>query len=146
MNTAIATPKTRIEVNSRKEAWAIVDQIFPTDYIKDEECSQRAGYPVYRSTAEGHYYDYICDLNDRFEINLSTGKTVNVWFSELYWKFRGIAEDNIALRQKVDDLETEIESLKFMLDLYEKQKHELQDKNAELTAKIEKVFALVSCI
>lgn len=142
MTTAIATPKTRIEVNTRKEAWAIVDQIFPTDYAKDEQSSAGAGYPIYRSTAEGHFYDYICDLNDRLEINLSNGKTVNVWFSDLYWKIRGIVEDNRDLRQKVDDLEGEVDSLKFMLDLYEKQKHELQEKNAELTAKIEKIHAL----
>ena len=131
MTTAIATPKTRIEVNTRKEAWAIVDQIFPTDYAKDEQSSAGAGYPIYRSTAEGHFYDYICN-----------GKTVNVWFSDLYWKIRGIVEDNRDLRQKVDDLEGEVDSLKFMLDLYEKQKHELQEKNAELTAKIEKIHAL----
>lgn len=60
------------------EAWKIADSIFPTDYMKDEERSQRAGYPTYGSTAEGHYYDYICDLNTRLEVNLSDGRTVNI--------------------------------------------------------------------
>lgn len=69
-----------IKVKNYKEAWEIVNGIFPTDYEKDEEGSQRAGYPVYRSTADGHYYDYICDLNDRLEVNLKDGnRTINVW-------------------------------------------------------------------
>lgn len=71
-----------MKVSSMKEAWSKANEIFPTDYIKDEKSSERAGYPVYRSTAEGHYYDYICDLGDRLEINLSTGKTINIWVEE----------------------------------------------------------------
>lgn len=69
-----------IKVKNYEEAWEIVNGIFPTDYEKDEEGSQRAGYPIYRSTADGHYYDYICDLNDRLEVNLKDGnQTINVW-------------------------------------------------------------------
>lgn len=64
---------------SAEEAWNRANEIFPTDYAKDEESSQRAGYPIFRSTADGHFYDYICDLNDRLEVNLSTGETVNIW-------------------------------------------------------------------
>jgi len=71
-----------MKVNSIQEAWNTVNEIFPTDYEKDVESSQRAGYPIYRSTAEGHYYDYICDLNDRLEINLTSGKTINVWIEK----------------------------------------------------------------
>ena len=68
-----------IKVKNYEEAWEIVNGIFPTDYEKDEEGSQRAGYPIYRSTADGHYYDYICDLNDRLEVNLQDGnRTINV--------------------------------------------------------------------
>lgn len=66
-------------VKSVEDAWKKANEIFPTDYEKDEESSQRAGYPTFRSTADGHYYDYICDLNDRLEVNLSTGETVNIW-------------------------------------------------------------------
>ena len=65
-------------VNSMAKAWEIANEIFPTDYAKDEQSSTRAGYPVFRSTAEGHYYDYICDLGDGLEVNLSTGKTVRI--------------------------------------------------------------------
>ena len=68
-----------MKVKTASEAWTEAARIFPTDWQKDEESSARAGYPIYRSTAEGHYYDYICDLNDRLEVNLSTGKTVNIW-------------------------------------------------------------------
>ena len=67
---------------SAEEAWNRVNEIFPTDYAKDEDSSQRAGYPIFRSTADGHFYDYICDLNDRLEVNLSTGETVNIWIEQ----------------------------------------------------------------
>lgn len=69
-----------IKAKSIQEAWEIVNQIFPTDYEKDETGSQNAGYPTYRSTARDRYYDYICDLGDRLEINLHDGnKSINVW-------------------------------------------------------------------
>lgn len=69
-------------VKSAEEAWNKANEIFPTDYAKDEGSSQRAGYPIFRSTSDGHFYDYICDLNDRLEVNLSTGETVNIWIEQ----------------------------------------------------------------
>ena len=66
-------------VKSTTEAWNKANEIFPTDYECDDQRSERAGYPVYSSTAEGHWYDYICDLGDRLELNLSNGDTVNIW-------------------------------------------------------------------
>ena len=39
-----------MKVGSRKEAWNKADVIFPTDYIKDEIRSERAGYDVYYGT------------------------------------------------------------------------------------------------
>ena len=63
-----------------QNAWKKVDEIFPTDYEYDLQRSKRAGYDVCSSTAEDHYYDYICDLGDRLEVNLSNGDTVNVWY------------------------------------------------------------------
>lgn len=69
-----------MKAKSMEEAWKLANEIFPTDYEKDEASSQRAGYPIFRSTAEGRYYDYICDLNDRLEINLADGnRTINIW-------------------------------------------------------------------
>ena len=41
-------------VKTTAEAWEAANKMFPTDYEKDEGSSQRAGYPVYRSTAEDH--------------------------------------------------------------------------------------------
>ena len=64
-------------VNSVSAAWAKVNEIFPTDYNKDEGSSARAGYPVFRSSVE--YYNYICDLGDRLEVNLESGETINIW-------------------------------------------------------------------
>lgn len=42
-----------MKVMNRESAWAEVNKIFPTDYEKNGEASNRAGYPVYRSTAGG---------------------------------------------------------------------------------------------
>lgn len=70
-----------MKVTSKQEAWNKVNEIFPTDYEQDLGSSDRAGYPIYRSTAEGHYYDYICDLGNRLEVNLDSSNlaTVNIW-------------------------------------------------------------------
>ena len=70
-----------MKVGSRKEAWNKADVSFPTDYIKDEIRSERAGYDVYYSTAKG-VNAWISDLGDRLEINLETGETVIIWIEE----------------------------------------------------------------
>lgn len=66
---------------SIKKAWTIVNDIFPTDYIKDEMSSERAGYPIYVSTADGEPA-WISDLGNRLEVNLSNGGTLNIWIEE----------------------------------------------------------------
>lgn len=72
-----------MKVKTIEEAWNEANKIFPTDYEKDEFSSSRAGYPIYRSTAEGHENDYISDLNDRLEINIFRNnlrlETTNIW-------------------------------------------------------------------
>lgn len=70
-----------IAVRSIKDAWQKADAIFPTDYIKDEIKSERAGYGVYVSTADG-VNAWISDLGDRLEVNLDNGKTVSIWVNE----------------------------------------------------------------
>ena len=65
-------------VNTISAAWEIADSIFPTDYIKSEKRSLRAGYDIYGSTEAGND-SYICDLGNRLEINLETGKSINIW-------------------------------------------------------------------
>lgn len=68
-------------VNSRAKAWDEADKLFPSDYIKDEAKSERAGYDIYISTAEG-VNAWISDLDDRLEVNLETGDTINIWIEE----------------------------------------------------------------
>lgn len=71
-----------IHVNSINQAWSKVDEIFSTDYAKDERASSNAGYAVYRSTLDG-CNDYICDLGDRLEVNFyENNRTVNIWIDQ----------------------------------------------------------------
>lgn len=35
---------------STAHAWAIVDELSPGDYTRDDNSSERAGYPIYRAT------------------------------------------------------------------------------------------------
>ena len=71
-----------IIAHSKQEAWRKVNLVFPTDYQQDNASSTRAGDPVYRSTAEGHHYDYICDLGSSLEVNLASGKTIRIAIAE----------------------------------------------------------------
>jgi hypothetical protein len=70
-----------MKVNSREQAWREADNLFPTDYIKDEKKSDAAGYDIYCSTCDGTNA-WISDLDNRLEINLTTGETVNIWIEE----------------------------------------------------------------
>lgn len=65
-----------MRVMNREQAWCEVGRLIPDDCVKDYEASGRAGYPIYRSTTE--YYNYICDLGSRLEVNLANGQTVNI--------------------------------------------------------------------
>ena len=70
-----------MKVRSIQEAWNKADVIFPTDYIKDEVRSERAGYDIYYSTAKS-VNAWIRDLGNRLEVNLETGETINIWIEE----------------------------------------------------------------
>ena len=70
-----------MKVKSKQEAWIKAGIIFPTDYIKDDIRSTRAGYDIYYSTAAG-VVAWISDLGDRLEVNLENGETVNIWIDE----------------------------------------------------------------
>ncbi len=65
---------------NKQQAWSEADKIIQNDYMQDYESSERAGYPIYRSVVE--YYDYICDLGDRLEVNLANGKSINIWIEQ----------------------------------------------------------------
>ena len=67
-----------IRVSTKKEAWRVADALFPGDYEKNSLLSDRAGYPVYQSTAI--YSDSrISDLGDRLELNFDNGDSLNIW-------------------------------------------------------------------
>lgn len=71
-------------VNSREQAWKEADKIFPTDYMKDEQSSANAGYPIYESTADNNR-SWISDLGNRLELNIWEGETIkstNIWIEE----------------------------------------------------------------
>ena len=65
-------------VTSIRDAWAEVQKIFPTRYEHDANRSERAGYPIYYSTAND-VNAWISDLGNRLEVNLPDGKSVNIW-------------------------------------------------------------------
>lgn len=69
-----------MKAKSINEAWNMANEIFDTDYMKDDKASQNAGYPIYWSTAEG-VNAWISDLGDRLEVN-QNGKSVNIWIEE----------------------------------------------------------------
>lgn len=70
-----------MKVRDKREAWEVAGMIFPTDYALDEERTQRAGYPIWHSTADG-VNAWISDLGNRLELNLPGGKSVNVWIED----------------------------------------------------------------
>ena len=72
-------------VTSVKEAWNKANEIFPTDYLHDSECTNRAGYDIYWSTRPG-CNAWISDLGDRLEVNLPNGESINIWIEEPKYK------------------------------------------------------------
>ena len=71
-----------MKVTSIKDAWEEANKIFPTDYEHDVSRSERAGYPIYYSTANG-VNAWISDLGNRLEVNLPDGKSVTFGFRPL---------------------------------------------------------------
>lgn len=67
-------------VSSKERAWEEANKMFPTDYDKDYESSEKAGYPIYRHH-ELNYYNRICDLGSRLEIIVNDVVT-NIWIEE----------------------------------------------------------------
>ena len=96
-----------IAVRSIKDAWQKADEVFPTDYIKDEIKSERAGYGIYVSTADG-VNAWISDLGDRLEVNLDNGKTITIWINEApkfkEWQLADALEVIDSTIYKIDDM------------------------------------------
>lgn len=66
-----------IKVTSKYEAWKVVDGYLGETKL-DEEASERAGYEIYKNDKG----EWVSDLGSRFEINLTYGGVVNVWFDD----------------------------------------------------------------
>ena len=66
-----------IKVSSKYEAWKVVDGYLGETKL-DEEASERAGYEIYKNDKG----EWVSDLGSRFEINLTYGGVVNVWFDD----------------------------------------------------------------
>lgn len=66
-----------IKVTSKYEAWKVVDG-YLGEVELDKEASERAGYEIYKNDKG----EWVSDLGSRFEINLTYGGVVNVWFDD----------------------------------------------------------------
>ena len=64
------------------DAWKWIHEVFPdTQWYLDHESSERAGYKTYRDIEE--FYNYVCELGDRVEVNLKEGNhTINLWLEK----------------------------------------------------------------
>lgn len=99
-----------MKVRSRQEAWNKADAIFPTDYIKDEVRSKKAGYDIYYSTAQS-VHAWISDLGDRLEVNLETGETINIWIEEEpRFKEYQIADALAVISDEIYDIDDKVDS------------------------------------
>jgi hypothetical protein len=67
---------------SEFDAWKWIHEMFPgTQWYFDHESSERAGYKTYRDIEE--FYNYVCELGDRVEVNLKEGnRTINLWLEK----------------------------------------------------------------
>lgn len=70
-----------MKARDRSEAWDVATLIFPTDYELDDERTKRAGYSIWYSTADG-VEAWISDIGNRLELNLPSGRSVNVWIDD----------------------------------------------------------------
>jgi hypothetical protein len=69
----------RKEFESELFAWGWIHENFSgKQWYHDQEASKAAGYKIYRDVDE--YYNYVCCLGDRLEVNLKEGnQTINLW-------------------------------------------------------------------
>ena len=70
-----------ITVKNIKEAWELSARLFPVDYVLDDARTERAGYPIWHTTAEG-VNAWISDLTTRLELNYPNGSTENIWIEQ----------------------------------------------------------------
>lgn len=98
-----------MEVRTREEAWNEASRIIGTDYEEDKASSKRAGYPIWRSTAEG-VNAWISDLNSRLEVNIQNEKTKEITSTNIYIVNKE-AELIEELKKQIEEMEQKIRSL-----------------------------------
>lgn len=127
-----------MKVNSKEQAWVEADKLFPTDYIKDEEKSNRAGYDIYYSTCDG-VNAWISDLEDRLEVNLTTGETVNIWIEEEpQFKEYQIAEALRVIDEAIYDIDDKINSKLAEVTGIKEARNKLYDAYSEIAKILKK--------
>ena len=96
----------RLEYKFRFQAWAALNEMFPgIDWAFDNEASIGAGYNIFRDKT--NYYNYVCDLGNRYELNLKEGnRTINFW----YWDAGGTTPNEEGATSKEEDTNNGIES------------------------------------
>lgn len=67
--------KCKLTANSKSSAFDVAYDLIGESFELNKAISERAGYSVY-STESG---TYICDLEDRLEINFKNSYTKNMW-------------------------------------------------------------------
>lgn len=70
--------KCKLTANSKSSAFDVAHDLIGEPFELNKVISERAGYPVY-STESG---SYVCDLEDRIEINFANGLSKNIWIME----------------------------------------------------------------
>ena len=69
-----------MKVTSKQVSWNKINEISPPTMSRTWAAATGRATPSNRRSAEGHYYDYICDLGNRLEVNLDSSNlaTVNI--------------------------------------------------------------------
>lgn len=115
---------------STSAAWEAANRIFPSaEYEKDFQASNRAGYPIYRST-DPSVNAWISDLGNRLEVNLPDGTHRNIWIEAPVEAIQKDAEDT----NKMGRVETAKRIQRFMYWYTKEYVHELDNKKREDTA------------
>lgn len=70
--------KCKLTANSKSSAFDVAHDLIGEPLEFNEFISERAGYPIY-SCESG---SYVCDLEDRLEINFKNSYTKNIWIME----------------------------------------------------------------
>lgn len=66
-----------MKATSERKAFEKAFEILGAGVEKDEEATKRAGYAIYRSTANAS--EWVSDLGDRLEVNTANGESVVIW-------------------------------------------------------------------